>query len=115
MKRITVHIAENQYEWLHKKSEEMGVTAAEILRRAIEHWITVYERNPAMLLPEPAPFVAGRWLQDAFRGRRDSDPDASLIHLSMQQLKQKGSSDEKGIEDRLRSIEEMLEKLLAKQ
>lgn len=39
MKRLNFNIQDSQYEWLSQKSEQLGVSISEIIRRALDHWI----------------------------------------------------------------------------
>ena len=36
MRMKTLHISERQYKWLKKKAHEIGITEAEIMRRALD-------------------------------------------------------------------------------
>ena len=123
MKRITVHIAENQYEWLHRRSNELGITAAEILRQALEHWINVYQRQLAESLSE-SPSSIALWLKqhspmyEAQKKEKEQTwerLEAAKVRQAMEAMNKKGSLSLESLDQRLRSIEQMLEKLLEKE
>ena len=45
MKRTNIHLTHTEIERLRKAAKETGLTAAEIIRRAVDQWLEKYESN----------------------------------------------------------------------
>lgn len=102
MKRITVYIAENQHEWLQKRSEQLGVTAAEVLRQAIEHYINV-QRHPYQ-----------GWLTKIVDPGFDprNDPERRAYEEALEAIGRKPQASLERLDERMNSIELLLRKLI---
>lgn len=46
MKKILIHLTEEQIEWLEERKEETGAKIAEIIRRCINQYFTGQETRP---------------------------------------------------------------------
>ncbi|MCA0269430.1 MAG: hypothetical protein LCH53_09475 [Bacteroidetes bacterium] len=55
MKRLNLHITEEQFDWLAQQSDATGLTGAEIVRRAIDAWIGAHNAKQQPLFPHIIP------------------------------------------------------------
>ncbi len=53
MKRLNLMVPDSQYDWLYEQSEELDISVAEIVRRALDAWIKSRSESPPLFEFKP--------------------------------------------------------------